>query len=370
MQRIIEISRKRLRAAWKLLSDSTIAVTISIRRAVNAIMASLTSMHATGAPSTSTNMTSASNPLNDPNPARIDSLHGTCEEFPLFRYLPMEVQIMIWSDAVDFNPRNVPVGIMPQMGPGGFQFYSNAPIPECFVACKDYYKEAKKRYNVLDGRLEANDMLMVQHIHPNFWFNPAIDISYPVEHWSTQNFEVGLKLFFDVLKVSKIAISEDCAELPAFNLDTWYTFLHKYSLEKWSPDVKEIFYYITTNRLNTDVELSFGPTDVFRFYFPLFRQTRRHWEQVRAAKKGFKYIIRVYANQNSEDIAAGKEGRPRIKVAGVPQWLFDVQSDWLAAKPQLMIETRSLNQKVSTWGWYQHPVHSYAMVLIERLPVW
>ncbi|KAF7873884.1 hypothetical protein EAF04_002556 [Stromatinia cepivora] len=292
-------------------------------------------------------MTSASNPPSYPNPARIDSLDGTCETFPHFRSLPKEVQTMIWSDAVDLNPLNVPVGIIPQIGPGGFQFYSNVPIPECFIACKAYYKEAKKRYNVLGGRLKANDMPLVQHIDPNFWFNPAIDRFCPVEHWSPQNFEVSLTLFFNVLKVSKIAISDDCTEFSTFNLNMWQTFFYKDSLEKCSPHVKEIFYYITTKRLNTDVELSFGPTD-----------SCKHWDQVTAAKRDFEKIIEVFANQNSEDIAAQKEGRPRIKVAGIPQWLFDVQSDWLAPKPQLMIETRSLTRAICTWGWYQHPTHT------------
>ncbi|EDO00447.1 predicted protein [Sclerotinia sclerotiorum 1980 UF-70] len=107
-------------------------------------------------------------------------------------------------------------------------------------------------------------------------------------------------------------------------------------MEKWSADVKETFYYITIKRLNTDVELSFGPVEVFQSRFPLLRG-------------GGGGGTSIWTKKPLEG-AAEKEGRPRIKVPGVGQWLFNFQSDYLVPKPQLMIETRSITNLFPSWG--------------------
>ncbi|KAF5875326.1 uncharacterized protein Bfra_003781 [Botrytis fragariae] len=278
--------------------------------------------------------------------APISSRRVVLDEITLFRTFPREIQLMIWEQAVDINPRNVPVGIMPQLGPGGFKFGTDIPIPEGFMACKDYYEAAKKRYSLLDGRLKANDMTMVQHLPSNFWFNSAIDRFCPVQEWSPHNFEIGLKLFFQILQVSKIAINDYAADDAHHNGETWQKLFHKEGISNWSPYVKDIFYYITFQRLNTDIELSFVPNnrpsdDPGRFYFQRFVHAYKHWTQILDAKKGYKGLAHLQADQMWQDEVAEREGNPRVKLTDVPQWLFDVESDWSVAQPRLMIETQT-----------------------------
>ncbi|KAK6602498.1 hypothetical protein H4I95_06435 [Botrytis cinerea] len=272
------------------------------------------------------------------------------EEFTIFKDLPREIQLMIWEKAVDFNPRNVPVGIMPQLGPGGFKFRTDIPIPEGFMACKGYYEAAKKRYCLLNDRLKANDMSMVQHLPSNFWFNPAIDRFCPVQEWSPHNFEVGLKLFFQILRVAKIAISDYTTDDAHHNGETWQKFFHAGGTWNWSPYVKEIFYYITFQRLNTDVELSFVPNNRSskipgRFYLQKFVHHTKHCNQIEDAKSGYRRLAELQAYQKHQDDAAERGGKPRVKLTTVPQWLFDVESGWSAAQPQLMIETRTFTAR-------------------------
>ncbi|KAF7916957.1 uncharacterized protein EAE98_010388 [Botrytis deweyae] len=163
---------------------------------------------------------SSSIPPNGHVLAPVSSRKVVLDEFTVFRKVPREIQLMIWEKAVDLNPRNVPVRIMPQLGPGGFKFRTDIPIPEGFMACKDYYEAARKRYSLLDDRLKANDMSMVQHLPSNFWFNPAIDRFCPVQKWSPHNFEVGLKLFFQILQVSRIAINDYATDDARYESDT------------------------------------------------------------------------------------------------------------------------------------------------------
>ncbi|KAF7895595.1 uncharacterized protein EAF01_009557 [Botrytis porri] len=266
--------------------------------------------------------------------------------FPIFKDFPREIQLMIWKQAVDVNPRNIPVGIMPQSGPGGFKFRIDIPIPEGPMACKDYYETAKKGYSLLDDRLEANDMSIVQHLPSNFWFNPAIDRFCPVQEWSPHNFEVGLKLFFQILRVSKIAIDDYVTDDAHHIGEKWQKFFHVKGIRNWSPHVKDIIYSITFQRLNTDVELTFVPNDrpsddPGRFYFEKLVHIYKHWDQILDAKRGYKRLARLQADQKWEDEMAEKVGKPTVKLTDVPQWLFDVESDWSLAKSRLMIETRT-----------------------------
>ncbi|KAF7952866.1 hypothetical protein EAE96_006090 [Botrytis aclada] len=292
---------------------------------------------------------SAQFPSIQPNGQVLTPVHlqrEVLDGFTIFKKLSRDIQLMIWEEAVDFSPRNVPVGIMPQLGPGGFKFRTDIPIPEGFMACKDYYEAAKKRYCLLDGRLKANDMSMVQHLPSNFWFNPAIDRFCPVQEWSPYNFEIGLELFFLILQVSKIAISDYASDDNRHNGETWQKFFHTQSIESWGPHVKDLFYYITFERLNTDVELSFVPNDrpsedPGRFYFRKLTHFYKHWDQFIVAKVAYKVLARFHAHQKWQDKLAEKEGRPRVKLACIDQWLFDVGSDWSLTKPTLMIETRT-----------------------------
>ncbi|KAF7883216.1 uncharacterized protein EAF02_005136 [Botrytis sinoallii] len=276
-------------------------------------------------------------PPNDHVLAPVSSRKVVLDEFTVFRNVPREIQLMIWEKTVDVNPRNVPVGIMPQLGPGD---------SKGFMACKDYYEAARKRYSLLDDRLKANDMSMVQHLPSNFWFNPAIDRFCPVQEWSPHNFEVGLKLFFQILQVSRIAINDYATDDARHNCETWQKFFHKEGISNWSPYFKDIFYYITFQRLNTDVELSFVPNDrpsddPGRFYFQKFYHFYKHWTQMLDAKRGYKRLAQLQADQKWQDESAEREGKPRVKLTDVPQWLFDVESDWSVAQPRLMIETRT-----------------------------
>lgn len=278
--------------------------------------------------------------------APVSSRQVVLDEFKQFRTLPREIQLMIWGKAVDANPRNVPVGIMPQLGPGGFKFRTDIPIPEGFMACKDYYEVVRKRYSLLDNRLKANDMSMVQHLSSNFWFNPAIDRFCPVQEWNTHNFEVGLKLFFQIIQVSKIAINDYSNDDAHHNGETWQKFFHEEGISNWSPYVKDIFYYITFQRLNTDVELSFVPNEEpsdapWRFHFHRFHQHSKHWDQIIFAKRGYRRLARLQADQKRQDKLTEREGKARVKLTDVPQWLFDVESDWSVAQPRLMVEKRA-----------------------------
>ncbi|KAF7947351.1 uncharacterized protein EAE97_004600 [Botrytis byssoidea] len=278
--------------------------------------------------------------------APVSSRRVVLDKCTSFRTLPREAQLMIWEKAVDLSPRNVPVGIMPQLGPGGFKFRTDIPIPEGFMACKDYYEAARKRYCLLDNRLKANDMFTVQHLSPNFWFDPAIDRFCPVQEWNTHNFKVGLKLFFQILQVSRIAINDYATDDAHHNGETWQKFFHKEGISNWSPYVKDIFYYITYQRLNTDVELSFVPNDgtsdeQWGFHFHRSHQLHKHWDQILDAKRGYRRLARLQADQKWQDKSIEREGKARVKLTDVPQWLFDVESDWSVAQPRLMIETRA-----------------------------
>ncbi|KAI9644244.1 hypothetical protein NHQ30_007599 [Ciborinia camelliae] len=294
-------------------------------------------------------LSSASSNATDQAP--VYSSEGILKTFTIFKSLPRELQIMIWRRAVDSNPRNVPVEIMPHIGPGGFQFQNNIPIPECFLACKDYYEEAERRYSVLGHRLRANDMSLVQHVHPNLWLNPAIDRFCPVGHWDPQMFEVGLKLFFDVLQVSKIAVSDDTIELPTYNEYSWKTYFHKQRIDEWSPHIQDIFIYITTKKLDADAEPSFELRKD-SFYFPAVFLNRRHWQHTEAAIRAFEKISRLNEKQHEEDEVAKMEGRPRVKAAKVPQWLFDFGDPWSVPHLQAMIEAGTLDRSHRPPGWF------------------
>ncbi|KAB8288188.1 hypothetical protein EYC80_010193 [Monilinia laxa] len=165
-------------------------------------------------------------------PAPIYSFDGILKSFPVFDYLTKEVRCMIWRAAGDLNPRNNPIQTVPHIGPGGFQFQSKIPIPPEFFACKDYFGEVRKRYVILYNRLQANDMSLAQYIPPKLWFNPAIDRFCLVSHWTPQEFNVGIRLLFEFLQASKIAVSVDCAEKPEYNLNTWQTIFHHKNIPK------------------------------------------------------------------------------------------------------------------------------------------
>ncbi|ESZ90610.1 hypothetical protein SBOR_9007 [Sclerotinia borealis F-4128] len=284
-------------------------------------------------------------------PAAIYYLDGILKSFPLFKYLAPEIQIMIWQQALDFNPRNVPVRVIRQIGPGGFKFETKIPIPGCYLACKEYYLQARQRYSVIDGCLIANDMSLVQHVDPKLWFNPAVDRFCPVGHWSSQSFEVGSKIFFDILKVSKIAVSNYCAEYLTYNLKSWSTFFHKQNIHKWSPHIEDIFSYITTQRLIADVELSFKPREPTCFFVNP-QHSIKNMRQCDAAEKAVDKIVRLHRNQCKENEAAQNEGRLRIKLAGVPQWLFDVGNNWSVPDFQLMVETHTPSWSALFRVWY------------------
>ncbi|TGO41043.1 hypothetical protein BHYA_0027g00200 [Botrytis hyacinthi] len=282
--------------------------------------------------------------------APVSSRRVVLDEFTSFKTFPREIQLMIWDKAVDINPQNLPVGIMLQLGPGGLKFRTDIPIPEGFMACKDYYEAAKKRYSLLDGRLKANDISMVQHLSSDFWFNPAIDRFCPVQEWSPHHFEVGLKLFFQILQVSSIAINDYATNATRHNGETWQKFFHRKGISNWSPYVKDTFYYITFQRLNTDVELSFVPSDrpsddPGRFYFQRFHHFYKHWTQMLDAKRGYKRLARLQADQKWQDESTERESKARVKHTDVPQWLFDVESDWSVAQHKLMIETRAFTTR-------------------------
>lgn len=318
-------------------------------RAITAISPSAIPTNATINSSSLRNLARVSSiPSKVSDPAPVYTPDGILKTFPFFKYLPPEIQLMVWRIAVDFNPRNVPVSIMRQIGPGGFVFQSKIPIPRCFIACKDFYNEAERRYSVIGDRLKPNDMSLVQHIHPKLWFNPKIDRFCPVGHWSPQNFEVGLQLFFNALQVSKIAISDDSMELREFNFETWQTFFHKENIGKLSPHVTDTIYYFTAHRLHDDVEPLFAPDQ--ESFLETVQDSVKSRRQLLSFESGFEELIKMHVSQKSENETAEKEGRPRVKVAEAPQWLFDVGNDWSPTKPHIMIETRTFSLPYNLHG--------------------
>ncbi|KAA8565395.1 hypothetical protein MFRU_071g00170 [Monilinia fructicola] len=283
-------------------------------------------------------------------PAPIYSFDGILESFPVFKTLPPELQTMIWKEATYINPRNVPIQIVPYAGPGEFRFQNDLPIPRAFFACKAYFTEAKKRYVILNNRFKANDMSLAQHIPPNLWFNSAIDRFCPVLHWSPQHFAVGVRLFFEVLQVSKIAVNIDCIEERDYNLNTWPTIFHQINIPRWNTNIDDIIHYVTNRRIGADIEPIFARDNV---YFLTHIQYLKYWTQKNAVDDARQEIIDVYSAQCKEDETAIREGRPRVKMSGVPQWLFDLGQAWSLPKFEFMLETRStypINSNQTAWS--------------------